>query len=190
MPTRSPGRKDPPAGARSTRPTIWCPGTRGARSGGRSPSTTWRSVRQIPHARTRTSSSSSPGLGTARSRSRSGDDSMGAWRSSTMARMASAAGALDQLPGAGEVRGVHHLALEAEGVGAARPVLLEEGHQLPRLGHERLVRRERLVDHGDLARVDGDLAAEPHGDAVLALAPEPVEVGDVRVDGVERVDAG
>src|SRR5882724_6994682 len=103
---------------------------------------------------------------------------------------ASAPRALDQLLRAGQVRGVHHLPLEAERVGPARRVLGEGGHQLARLGQGLLRRREHLVDDRDLARVDRDLAGESHGHAVLALAAQPLEVGDVGIDGVERVDAG
>src|SRR5919109_1918800 len=102
----------------------------------------------------------------------------------------SPAGALDELARAREVRRVHHLPLEAERVRASGPMLLEQRHQLTRLGDLRLVGGEGGIDDLDLAGMDRDLAGESHGHAVLALAPEPVEVGDVGVDGIEPVDAG
>src|SRR6266581_2703576 len=88
-----------------------------------------------------------------------------------------------------EVRGVHHLSPESEGVDAAPRVLLECDDELTGLVHERLRGRERVVDDGNLARMDRDLAGEPHRDAVVALAAQTREVRDVGVDGVERLDA-
>src|SRR5579859_5762793 len=70
MPIRSPGLKRSPP--RTTRPTTWCPRTRGSFRPGSSPSTTWRSVRQTPHAATSTRTSPSPGSGSGRSASRRG----------------------------------------------------------------------------------------------------------------------
>ena len=56
----------------STRPTTWWPGVTGRCVSSRSPSTTWRSVRQQPHAETATRISPGPGSGTGRSSSASG----------------------------------------------------------------------------------------------------------------------
>src|SRR5215467_10574944 len=68
MPTRSPSRKPvTPSPSRSIVPTISWPGTRGTSIFGSSLSTTWRSVRHTPHARTRTSTWPVPTSGTSRS---------------------------------------------------------------------------------------------------------------------------
>jgi hypothetical protein len=61
--------------------------TRGKRRGGRSPSMTCRSVRQMAQARTRTRSSSAPGSGTASSRAARGFFVIGACDPRTMARI-------------------------------------------------------------------------------------------------------
>src|SRR5919198_330506 len=98
--------------------------------------------------------------------------------------------ASQELPRAREVRGVHHPTPEGERVHAAPGVLLEGGDELTRLLERLLRRREDVVDDGDLVRVDRDLPGEAHGDRVLALAAEAREVGDLRVDRVERVNPG
>ncbi len=70
---RSPAAKPvTPAPQATTSPTIWCPGTSGRRGSRSSPSTTCRSVRQMPQASTRSSTPSGPGCGTARVSARSG----------------------------------------------------------------------------------------------------------------------
>src|SRR2546425_7793146 len=204
-PTRAAASKRvAPAPARSTLPTTWWPGTIGDRTSGRSPSTRWRSVRQTPHAPTRTRISSGPGSGTGRRSRRRGSCSIGAWAVSastltpgalrcvlpTLRARSFRARAGQQLPRAREVRRVYHPAPEGERVHAAPGVLLEGGDQLARLLERLLRRREDVVDDRDLVRVDRDLPGEAHGDRVLALAAEAREVGDVRVDGVERVHAG
>src|SRR2546426_635797 len=204
-PTRAPASKRvDPAPARSILPTTWWPGTIGDRTSGRSPSTRWRSVRQTPHAPTRTRISSGPGSGTGRRSRRRGSWSIGAravdastptpgalpWGLPTPPARSFRACAGQQLPRAREVRRVHHPAPEGERVHAAPGVLLEGGDQLARLLERLLRRREDVVDDRDLVRVDRDLPGEAHGDRVLALAAEAREVGDVRVDGVERVHAG
>src|SRR5262245_30712170 len=74
--------------------------------------------------------------------------------------------ALGDLLRARQMRHVHHLPLPRERAGAAAGVLLEGGDELDRLLGVGLARRELRVDHLDLARVNRDLAAEPHGDAV------------------------
>src|SRR5262245_57408059 len=68
--------------------------------------------------------------------------------------------ALGDLPGAREVRHVHHLPLPGEGAGAALGVLLERADQRQRLLCIRPGRCELLVDRLDLPRVDRDLADE------------------------------
>ena len=78
MPSRATARRRdrPRAGAstsppaRSTVATISCPRTRGSFGDGSSPSTTCRSVRQTPHARTRSSTSPAAMVGTGRSAAR------------------------------------------------------------------------------------------------------------------------
>src|SRR5215831_8306802 len=68
MPTRSPSRNPlTPSPSRSIVPTISWPGTRGTSIFGSSLSTTWRSVRHTPHARTCTSTWPAPTPGTSRS---------------------------------------------------------------------------------------------------------------------------
>src|SRR5262249_17801602 len=57
------------------------------RRGARSPSITWRSVRQVAHAATRTRTSPGPGSGTGRAAATSGAPAMGAWPRSRIARM-------------------------------------------------------------------------------------------------------
>ena len=87
-PARSPSAQpatSPPTA--STRPTIWWPGTIGSRRATRSPSASWRSVRQTPQAATRSSNSPEPASGRRTSRSSSGDPDAGAGCSSTSARM-------------------------------------------------------------------------------------------------------
>src|SRR5262249_35037748 len=69
-----------PGPSASTTPTTWWPGTRGSRGSGRSPSITWRSVRQMAHAATRTSSSPGPGTGAGSRTGSRGRDWIGAWR--------------------------------------------------------------------------------------------------------------
>src|SRR5437899_2264336 len=59
----------------------------GRSAGGRSPSITWRSVRQVPQARTRTRTSPGPASGSAVSRSARGEEEIGAGRSRTIAFM-------------------------------------------------------------------------------------------------------
>ena len=85
-PIRSPteNRRDPSPGA-STVPTTWWPGMTGRRRGGRSPSITWRSVRQIPQTRTRTLISPGPGEGSGTSCRESGEVPIGATRPRTAA---------------------------------------------------------------------------------------------------------
>ena len=61
-----------PGPSATTSPTTWWPGTIGVRRGGRSPSTTCRSVRQMPQARTCTSTSPGPGTGGSTSSRRRG----------------------------------------------------------------------------------------------------------------------
>ena len=58
---RSPGVKPCHALQRLDDPTTSCPGTRPGITSGRSRSTTWRSVRRTPQARTRTRTSPGPG---------------------------------------------------------------------------------------------------------------------------------
>ena len=77
-PARPPRDPPPPRPAASTVPTTWWPGTSGSFGSGSSPSTTCRSVRHTPHARTFTSTSPGAGSGTGSSRSSSGRDSTGA----------------------------------------------------------------------------------------------------------------
>ena len=62
---RRSGRQPGPSA--STTPTTWWPGMTRARCGGSSPSTTCRSVRQMPQTRTRTRISPGPGSGIGRS---------------------------------------------------------------------------------------------------------------------------
>src|SRR5262249_61941888 len=69
-------------------------------------------------------------------------------------------------------------------------VLLEGGDQLDGVPGVVGRGRELLVDHVDLARMDGDLAREAHGHAVPALAAQAVEVADVGVHRVDGLDAG
>ena len=61
------GLRPTPSPTASTRPTISCPGTMGSFGLGSSPSTTWRSVRQIPQASTRKRTWPGPGDGSGRS---------------------------------------------------------------------------------------------------------------------------
>src|SRR5262249_53561429 len=190
MPTRSPARGPLTSWpTRSTRPTTWWPGTIGERTSGSSPSTTCRSVRQTPHAATRTSTSPAAGSGTARSVAPSGAVSMGAGRTSCIARIARSAtrgrfvaGARDDLQRPGEVRSVHHLPLERDRIHAPRAMLLEGGDERARVGEDLGRGRERGVDDGNLVGMDGDLPGEAHGHAFLAFAPQAVEIGDVGVD--------
>src|SRR5262245_56821870 len=99
-------------------------------------------------------------------------------------------GALGDLPGAREVRHVHHLSLPREGAGAALGMLLERADERESLLGIRSGRRELLVDRLDLPGVDRDLANESHRDAVPTFSSEPVDIGDVRVDGVDCLDTG
>src|SRR5437870_10230266 len=105
-------------------------------------------------------------------------------------RRSGVTGARKDLARACEMGRVHHLALEREGIDTASAGLGERRDELARLVHHGDVRSERGVDHGDLAGMDGDLAGESHVDRVLALTAEAVEVGDVGVDGIERLDPG
>src|SRR5438093_7223875 len=182
MPTRSPSRKRRAPSPRALpRATAWWPGTSGVRRAGSWPSTTWRSVRQIAQARIATRISPGRGVGTGTSSSRNGRSATDPGCRICITRTTSRS--RDDLQRAGQMGRVHHLTFEAERVHAAAAVLLEGRYQLARLLDHRLGRRERGVDDLDLRGMDGDLAAEAHGHAVLALAPEAVEVGDVRVDG-------
>src|SRR5213078_290458 len=202
MPTRAlASKRAAPGPVRSTVPTIWWPRTTGDRTSGRSPSTRWRSVRQTPHAANRTRISPGPGSGTGRSSRRRGSFSIAAWAASASALTVGKprrgpstrsfhACAGQELPRAREMRRVHHPAPEGKRVHPAPGVLLEGGDQLARLLERLLRRREDVVDDRDLVRVDRDLPGEAHGDRVLALAAEAREVGDFRVDRVERVHAG
>src|SRR3989449_4701462 len=106
----------------------------------------------------------------------------GLTRCPPMRSLSSSAG--QQLLRASEVGRLHHLALEGERVDAALRVILEQRDQLASFVDGLFGRCEDLVDHGDLSGMDGDLAGEAHGHSVLALAPEAVEIGDVREDGV------
>ena len=59
------------------------------------------------------------------------------------------------------------------------------------LGHGHFVGgREGLVDDGDLRRVDRHLGGEAVAARFSALEAKPVEVAEVRVDAVDRVDFG
>src|SRR5262245_2328799 len=98
-------------------------------------------------------------------------------------------GASEELLRAVEVGRVHHLALEGEREDAVTRVDLEERDQLARLVDRFFRRREDVVDHRDLRGMNGDLAGEAHRHALLALAPETGEVGDVDEDGAGRLDA-
>ena len=87
---RSPGRNRPACGPfPSTTPTTWCPGMTGDLRGSSSPSTTCRSVRQMPQARTRISTWWPEGRGSATSASRNGRVSTAAGASSRHAFMPS-----------------------------------------------------------------------------------------------------
>src|SRR3989442_6309144 len=85
------------------------------------------------------------------------------------------------------MRGIHHLALEGERVDAAPRVFLERRDQLASFRDGLLRRREHLVDHGDLAWMDGDLAGETHRHAVLALPP-PTSRRSTRSTRTSRTD--
>src|SRR5215813_11859893 len=99
-------------------------------------------------------------------------------------------GALRDLPSAREVRHVHHLALPRERPGATLGVLLERADERESLFGIRSGRRELLVDRLDLPGMDRDLADESHRDAVLTFTSEPLDVGDVRVHGIDCLDTG
>src|SRR5262245_14566342 len=83
---------------------------------------------------------------------------------------AGSAGAFGDLPGACQMRHVHHLPLPGKRAGAAARVLLERADQSHGLLGIIPRRREFLVDHLDLPRMNRDLARESHGDAFAALA--------------------
>ena len=85
---------------------------------------------------------------------------------------------------------VHHLALPGEGARALARVLFEGRDEREGILGVGLGGRELLVDHFDLARMDRQLPAEAHGHAFPALAPQPFEIGNIRVDGVEPFYAG
>src|SRR5437867_10638743 len=121
----------------------------GVRSNGRSPSTMWRSVRQIAHAVTINNTSPGPGSGIGNRRRSSGRSEMGAWAGRTIALMLDAAagrtsggrrggfaGPREDLERASEVGGVHHLALERERVRAAGSGLGKRRDELTRFVHD------------------------------------------------------
>src|SRR3990167_4275334 len=95
-----------------------------------------------------------------------------------------APGALGDLPRAGQVRHVHHLALPGEGARAPSRVLLEGDDE--RLGLLGLLagRGEHLVDHLDLAGMDRGLPGAAHPDGFPAspipTAPRPSRRGPSR----------
>ena len=90
----SDGRPRTPDGGADTRsiaPTTWWPGITGSFRAGNSPSTTCRSVRQTPQARTRISTSFAEGSGTVGSARARGRLSTGAGVCNAQARIRSAA---------------------------------------------------------------------------------------------------
>src|SRR5262249_28316227 len=99
-------------------------------------------------------------------------------------------GALGDLSGTREVRHGHHLPLPRECAGTALGVLLERADEGEGLFGIRSRRGELLVDRLDLPGVDRDLADESHRDAVATFSFESLDVGDVRENGVDRLDTG
>src|SRR3990170_934990 len=87
MPTRSPmAKRRAPSPRASTNPTIWWPGMTGRFGGGSSPSTSWRSVWQRPHALISSRTSSGPGIGAGRSTASRGSRSTGPGARRSIAR--------------------------------------------------------------------------------------------------------
>ncbi len=85
------------------------------------------------------------------------------------------------------MRDVEHLAVERGDAGVARRS--EGGDYALGLGDRLRRRRERLVDHLDLVGVDRELAQEAVAPRGGAVAPEPFQIAEVGIDGVDRLDA-
>ena len=92
--------------------------------------------------------------------------------------------------GPGDDRGVDHFAVERNDAGTLLLSFFNDDKNALGPGDFFRGRRKCLVDHADLARIDGKLSLEAEGTGVLSVQKEPFGIVGIGEGGIDGVDAG
>ena len=92
--------------------------------------------------------------------------------------------------GPGDDRRINHFAVERNDAGTLLLSFFNDDKNALGPGDFFRGRRKCLVDHADLARIDGKLSLEAEGTGVLSVEKEPFGIVGIGEGGIDGVDAG